>query len=122
MPYALAHGLRSNGPTPLDSAVLDALATSAAILDASGVVVTVNAAWRAQATANGYESPACGVGENYLKVYLKGAGDALDSNLERGFFQRNLLPGSLFGHRPVGAAHNNLEFAVDLLLLPEHLL
>jgi two-component system CheB/CheR fusion protein len=81
MPYALARRFSTAGRTPLDSAVLDALPGSAAILDPRGVIIAVNAAWRAYGTANGNQDPAFGVGQNYLKVCLNAAGDTVEGCL-----------------------------------------
>ncbi|MDQ6603432.1 MAG: PAS domain-containing sensor histidine kinase [Chloroflexota bacterium] len=48
--------------------LLDALAATIAVLDATGAIVTVNAPWRRFADANGLVSPRHGVDINYLAV------------------------------------------------------
>lgn len=48
--------------------VLDALPHSAAVVDPSGVVRAVNAAWRAFGAANGLASPDAGLGLDYLAI------------------------------------------------------
>ena len=52
----------------LAQATLDALAVHIAVLDATGMVVAVNAAWRRFAAANGDAADACGRGADYLAV------------------------------------------------------
>jgi PAS domain S-box-containing protein len=49
-------------------AILNALPAHIALLDAAGVIITVNASWRSYAAANGLISPDFGVGQNYLVV------------------------------------------------------
>ncbi len=49
-------------------AVLDALPAHVALLDERGVIVSVNAAWKAFAHANGMRSAECGVGQNYAEL------------------------------------------------------
>jgi PAS domain S-box-containing protein len=49
-------------------ALLDALPAHVAVLDANGVIVTVNAAWRRFANQNGLRDASYGVGRNYLDV------------------------------------------------------
>ncbi|MDP3225931.1 MAG: hypothetical protein Q8M96_22580, partial [Rubrivivax sp.] len=50
------------------AALLDALPAHVALLDAKGVIVAVNAAWRRFADDNGLRDPGHGVGRNYLDV------------------------------------------------------
>jgi PAS domain S-box-containing protein len=47
---------------------LDALSAHVAILDADGVIIGVNKAWRRFADANRYNDPNYGIGTNYLSV------------------------------------------------------
>lgn len=47
---------------------LDALSAHVAILDESGEIIGVNAAWRNFADNNGFKKPQFGIGMNYLKV------------------------------------------------------
>ncbi len=48
------------------SAAIDALSAHIAVLDETGTIVAVNAAWRRFAAENGYADPHDGVGMNYL--------------------------------------------------------
>ncbi len=57
-------------------ATLDSLITQIAILDAQGVIIAVNAAWRRFAQSNGFDSHDAGVGFNYLNVCAQAEGDA----------------------------------------------
>ena len=50
------------------AALLDALPSSVALLDANGVIVAVNEAWRRFGDANGLRDPDHGVGRNYLDI------------------------------------------------------
>lgn len=58
----------SDVPASAPLAVLDALAAHIALVDASGAIRLVNAAWRGFAEGNGLESSSAGVGDNYLRV------------------------------------------------------
>ncbi|MEO8755692.1 MAG: PAS domain S-box protein, partial [Casimicrobiaceae bacterium] len=49
-------------------AILNALPASIALLDAQGVIVSVNEAWRRFGAANLLQSPGHGVGVNYLEI------------------------------------------------------
>jgi len=55
-------------------ATLDALEANIAVLDESGTIVAVNAAWDAFASANGLELPHNGVGSNYLEACDRASG------------------------------------------------
>lgn len=50
------------------AAILNALPAHIALLDAAGVIVSVNDAWRQFATDNQLEGPAFGIGVNYLTL------------------------------------------------------
>lgn len=52
----------------LSAAVLDAMAASIAVLDASGRILQTNVAWDRFALANGARDPASWVGQDYLAV------------------------------------------------------
>jgi diguanylate cyclase (GGDEF)-like protein len=58
----------------LYSAILDALPTEVAVLDATGEIVAVNRAWRAFADAEGLKLADHGVGSNYLKECFRAKG------------------------------------------------
>jgi len=58
----------SDVPASAPLAVLDAVPAHIALVDASGVIRLVNAAWRRFADGNGLLSAHCGVGEDYLRV------------------------------------------------------
>lgn len=55
--------------------ILDALPAHVAVLDHDGVIVIVNAGWRAFAAANGMISDAAAVGDNYLTVCDRASGE-----------------------------------------------
>ena len=61
-------------------ATLDALSSHVAILNKSGEIVAVNAAWNRFVTANGGDQRACGVGSNYLEVCRKAASTCAQAN------------------------------------------
>jgi PAS domain S-box-containing protein len=52
----------------LPAAILDALPANIALLNAAGVIVTVNGAWRRFAEENQFATPNHGVGRNYLDL------------------------------------------------------
>ncbi|MBN1286540.1 MAG: PAS domain S-box protein [Anaerolineae bacterium] len=54
---------------------LDALSAHIAILDETGTIIAVNAAWRSFGAANGLDWPVGGVGANYLTVCDDAAGE-----------------------------------------------
>jgi PAS domain S-box-containing protein len=62
---------------------LDALPLHIAILDHSGTIIGVNAAWRRFAAANGYDDPSYGVGINYLALCEAASGEEEDVELSR---------------------------------------
>ena len=55
------------------AAMLDALPSNVALLDADGVIVAVNEAWKRFGDANGLRDTNHGVGRNYLDVFDPGA-------------------------------------------------
>ncbi len=55
------------------AAIIDALPANIALVDAHGLILSVNEAWRAFASANGYEGDGFGVGVDYFAV-CKAAG------------------------------------------------
>ncbi len=60
---------------------LDALTLHIAILDQSGTIIGVNAAWRRFAAANGYNDASYGVGTNYLALCEAASGAEEDVEL-----------------------------------------
>ena len=67
-----------------------------ALLDARGVIVWVNSAWRAFAAANGGDPAAAGPGVSYLDVCAAAAGDLVSARVEAAIRRalRGDLPGS----------------------------
>jgi anti-anti-sigma factor len=66
-----------------------------ALLDADGVIVWVNSAWRAFTAANGGEPAAAGPGVSYLDVCAAAAGDLVTARVEAAI--RRALTGDLPG-------------------------
>lgn len=64
----------------IDQAAFEAMPAEVAVLDESGLIVTVNAAWRRFAEENGGSNSTCGIGCNYLDACraAKGA-EAIDA-------------------------------------------
>ena len=58
---------------------LDSLSAHVAVLDASGMIVAVNNAWRAFARQSGYVGDDCGVGSNYLSVCEAAASESSEA-------------------------------------------
>jgi signal transduction histidine kinase len=75
-------------------AALDALSAHVAVLDADGIIVGVNRAWRRFARQNGLELRNHGIGSSYIAALPKSAGMA---NLRKGF--REVLGGRVLGFR-----------------------
>ena len=75
---ARASGRQASGPSDAGEAaaykpgwpmaILDSLPTEIVLLDARGTIVVVNEAWRSFGRANGLQSPAHGVGTNYIHL------------------------------------------------------
>src|SRR4029077_2225473 len=57
------------------AAILNALPAHVALIDAAGVILAVNDAWRCAATANALQGPDCGVGQNYIELCERARGD-----------------------------------------------
>ncbi|HMF51869.1 MAG TPA: PAS domain S-box protein, partial [Candidatus Saccharimonadales bacterium] len=57
------------------AAILNALPANIALLDAQGLIVSVNDAWRRFAGANALQGPGCGIGLNYLDICDRAGGD-----------------------------------------------
>jgi PAS domain S-box-containing protein len=74
---------------------LDSLTATVAVLDETGCVVFVNAAWRAFADANGCDAETAGVGINYLTVCERatGADAKTAADVARGI--RDVMAGSI---------------------------
>jgi signal transduction histidine kinase len=60
--------LAALGNQHLLQSTMDALSAHIAILDSGGTIVTVNAAWRRFAEANGMQAANAGIGSNYFKI------------------------------------------------------
>jgi diguanylate cyclase (GGDEF)-like protein/PAS domain S-box-containing protein len=86
---------------PLASRVLDALAAHIAVLDASGRIVAVNAAWRRFADVIGGEEVDAYVGESYLEM--------CDRNIGAGVFGAGTISAAIRGLLAGGAK----DFAVE---------
>jgi len=70
--------------TDFNVSVLDSLSEQIAVLDADGVIVAVNAAWRRRAILGGAESEEdLGVGMNYLHVYSQALGSPADEDADK---------------------------------------
>jgi PAS domain S-box-containing protein/diguanylate cyclase (GGDEF)-like protein len=57
------------------AAIINALPAHIALLDTQGIIVSVNEAWRRFAGANVLQSPAYGIGLNYLEICDRARGD-----------------------------------------------
>jgi DNA-binding CsgD family transcriptional regulator len=73
--------------------MLDALPSQAAVLDTTGRIVAVNAAWRAFAVGNGNPDSTGGLGRNYLAVC-----DASEALASLGDAIRSVLSGATGGY------------------------
>ncbi len=75
------------------SSILNALPPHIALLDAQGVVLSVNEAWRRFATANVLQGPEFGVGQNYLEVCTSAQGDCAEEAEDAARGIRRVLSG-----------------------------
>ena len=78
-PLRSALGVSGVETEPLLRSTLDSLSAHIAVLDASGLIVAVNNAWRVFARQSGYVGDDCGVGSNYLSVCEAGAGESSEA-------------------------------------------
>ena len=69
---------------------LNALSSHVAIVDETGTIVAVNAAWRRFAGMNGCEMTACEIGSNYLEVCAKASSSCDDAKAAADGIQRAL--------------------------------
>jgi len=76
------------------AAILNALPTHIALLDAHGFIVSVNQAWRAFAIANELRQPDDGVGLSYLAVCDDARGDGAEQARQAAAGIRTVLRGS----------------------------
>ena len=77
------------------AAILDALPAHIALIDAQGVVTSVNGAWRRFGEANGYLDAGLGVGANYLEVCDRASGHESESASAVAAGIRSVLAGRL---------------------------
>ncbi len=59
----------------INSAILSSMPAHVALLDADGRIVAVNEAWQRGGTPQGFDDPACKVGESYLDVCRRARGE-----------------------------------------------
>jgi len=76
------------------AAILDALPAHIALLDAAGVVVSVNEGWRRFADANGLAAPGYGIGLDYLTICDKASREASSSPQQAAEAIRAILAGA----------------------------
>ncbi len=77
------------------TAILNALPANIALLDAEGVIVSVNEAWRRFAGANALLSAACAIGLNYLEICDRARGDDAAVARQTAAGIRSVLSGGL---------------------------
>jgi signal transduction histidine kinase len=77
---------------------LDALSAHIAVLDETGTIIAVNAAWRAFAAEGGYSGPDHGLGANYLAVCERSAGTSGDASRTAKAL-KNIIAGKLASFR-----------------------
>jgi PAS domain-containing protein len=74
-------------------ALMDALPSNVALLDAEGVIVATNRAWNAHAAAQGLKPAQAGVGVDYLATCDSAASDLNEGGARFGAGLRQLLLG-----------------------------
>ena len=91
-------------------AVLNALSGSIAVLDANGVIVGVNDAWRRFARDNGCADEACYVGTDYLAVCVRALAQSRDPFLDELILRlRGILTGQEFEFSAEYPCHSPVE-------------
>lgn len=79
------------GDAARQAAILDALPLQVALVDNSGTITAVNAAWCAFTMANAVQGNGCGVGSNYLQVCDNATGDEVTDARQAGTGIRSVL-------------------------------
>jgi two-component system sensor histidine kinase/response regulator len=101
--------------------MLNALPAHVALLDAAGVILAVNHAWRRFATANALPSADFAVGQNYLTVCERASGDTAAGALAAALGIRRVLHGEVTDFRLEYACHSPTERRwFHLIVTPVH--
>lgn len=87
------------------AAILNALPAHIALLDANGVIVSVNEAWRRYGGQNAPQSPGYAVGVNYLEICANAQGDGASQARQAADGIRSVLAGTAKGF--------SLEYSCD---------
>jgi|CXWL01.1.fsa_nt_gi PAS domain S-box-containing protein len=106
-PFLLRHAQENLRRSESDrqAAILDALPAHIALLDTTGIVVSVNESWRRFADANGLEVPGYGVGLNYLATCDQASQEASSSAQKAAGAIRAILAG--------GRGSTSIEYPCD---------
>jgi PAS domain S-box-containing protein len=79
----------------MQKTVIDALPAHIALIDSTGIIVSVNEAWRRFATAPGLAGPDYGIGKNYVEICDKAQGDCGEEGPASAAGIRRVLSGEL---------------------------
>lgn len=91
------------------AAILDVLPANIALIDARGIVVSVNEAWRRFADGNGLHAPGHGVGLNYLQVCEAARGPDATTAREVAFGIRAVLAGEASAYNTEYPCHSSTQ-------------
>jgi diguanylate cyclase (GGDEF)-like protein/PAS domain S-box-containing protein len=91
------------------SAILDALPSHIALLDAQGCIVSVNRAWRSFATANALRGPQFAIGVNYIDLCERARGEDAPQAHQAAAGIRALLDGTQSSFSLEYACHSPSE-------------
>ncbi|MEO8601766.1 MAG: ATP-binding protein [bacterium] len=91
------------------AAILNALPAHVALLDAQGIIISVNEAWRRFADANHLRHQACGIGLNYLEVCDRSRGDGAADGQQVAAAVRSILAGKALRFSIEYACHADAE-------------
>jgi PAS domain S-box-containing protein len=75
-------------------AILNALPAHVALINSTGVIISVNEAWRRVATANALQGPAFAIGQNYLDCCERATGDCAEEAIAAAQGIRGVLRGA----------------------------
>jgi PAS domain-containing protein len=94
---------------PREAAILNALPANIALLDARGVIISVNEAWRQFGIANVMQGPEYGIGLNYLQICDSARGDGAAEAHQAAEGIRSVLSGRVTSFSIVYPSHSPTE-------------
>jgi PAS domain S-box-containing protein len=83
------------GLAAMQASIINALPAHIALIDHSGVILSINDGWRGFAQGNGLHNSACGVGQNYLETCDRAQGGCSEEAFRTAAGIRAVLAGTI---------------------------